>query len=60
LHGFARANSPASFLSTPGAEGTRQALKIVNGERVPKKITLETLAIDKTNCEEILREKGIS
>jgi ribose transport system substrate-binding protein len=51
----------ATFLyATPGAEGIRQALKIVNGEKVPKKITLETLAIDKTNCEAILNEHEIS
>jgi len=32
----------------------------MNGEKVEKKITLETMAIDKTNCEKILKENGIS
>ena len=50
----------ATFLyATPGAEAIRQALKIMNGEKVEKTITLETLAIDKTNCEKILKENGI-
>ena len=51
----------ATFLyATPGAEGVRQALKIVNGEKVEKKITLPTMAIDKTNCEQILKDNGIA
>jgi ribose transport system substrate-binding protein len=50
----------ATFLyATPGAEGIRQALKLMNGEKIEKKITLETLAIDKTNCEKILKENGL-
>ena len=51
----------ATFLyATPGAEGVRQALKLVNGEKIEKKITLPTMAIDKTNCEQILKDNGIA
>jgi ribose transport system substrate-binding protein len=51
----------ATFLyATPGAEGVRQALKIVKGESVEKKITLPTMAVDKTNCEQILKENGLA
>ena len=51
----------ATFLyATPGAEGVRQALKIVKGESVEKKITLPTMAVDKTNCEQILKESGLA
>jgi ribose transport system substrate-binding protein len=51
----------ATFLyATPGAEGVRQALKIVNGEKVEPKITLPTMAIDKTNCGQILKDNGLA
>ena len=51
----------ATFLyATPGAEGVRQALEIVKGESVEKKITLPTMVVDKTNCEQILKENGLS
>ena len=51
----------ATFLyATPGAEGVRQALKIVKGEPVEKKITLPTMVVDKTNCEQILKENGLT
>ena len=51
----------ATFLyATPGAEGVRQALKLVNGEKIEKKITLPTMAIDKTNCEQILKDNGLA
>ncbi|HYY29516.1 MAG TPA: substrate-binding domain-containing protein [Chthoniobacterales bacterium] len=51
----------ATFLyATPGAEGIRQALKIVKGEPVEKKITLPTMAIDQTNCEQILKDNGLA
>jgi ribose transport system substrate-binding protein len=51
----------ATFLyATPGAEGVRQALKIVKGESVEKKITLPTMAVDKTNCGQILKENGLA
>jgi len=51
----------ATFLyATPGAEGVRQAVKIVNGEKVEPKITLPTMAIDKTNCGQILKDNGLA
>jgi ribose transport system substrate-binding protein len=51
----------ATFLyATPGAEGVRQGLKIVKGEKVEKKITLPTMAVDKTNCEQIRKENGLT
>jgi ribose transport system substrate-binding protein len=50
----------ATFLyPTPGAEGVRQGLKIMNGEKVEKKITLPTMTIDKSNAAEILKEQGL-
>jgi ribose transport system substrate-binding protein len=55
-----RGEPTATFLyPTPGAQGIRQALKIMNGEKVEKKVTLETMAIDKTKREKILKENGI-
>src|SRR6202047_3538006 len=51
----------ATFLyATPGAEGVRQGLKIVNGEKVEKKITLPTMRMDKSNAEQILKENGLA
>jgi ribose transport system substrate-binding protein len=51
----------ATFLyATPGAEGVRQGLKIVKGEKVEKKIILPTMAIDKSNCEQILKDNGLA
>jgi ribose transport system substrate-binding protein len=51
----------ATFLyPTPGAEGVRQALKIVKGEKVEKKIILQTKTIDKTNADQILKENGLA
>jgi ribose transport system substrate-binding protein len=51
----------ATFLyATPGAEGVRQGLKIVKGEQVEKKIILPTMAIDKSNCEQILKDNGLA
>jgi ribose transport system substrate-binding protein len=51
----------ATFLyATPGAEGVRQGLKIVKGETVEKKIILPTMAIDKSNCEQILKDNGLA
>jgi ribose transport system substrate-binding protein len=51
----------ATFLyATPGAEGVRQGLKIVKGEKVDKKIILPTMAIDKSNCEQILKDNGLA
>ena len=50
----------AELVLTPGAEGIRQALKIVKGEPVEKKITLPTMAVDQTNCEQILKDNGLA
>jgi len=50
----------ATFLyPTPGEEGVRQALKIVKGETVEKKITLPTMTIDASNAAQILKENGL-
>jgi hypothetical protein len=35
-------------------------LKVVKGEKVEKKITLPTMAIDKTNCEQIRKDNGLT
>src|ERR1700739_4559885 len=51
----------ATFVyATPGVEGVRQALKVVKGETVEKKITLPTMAVDKSNCEQILKDNGLA
>jgi ribose transport system substrate-binding protein len=51
----------ATFVyATPGAEGVRQGLKVVKGEKVEKKITLPTMAVDKSNCDQILKENGLA
>lgn len=50
----------ATFLyKTPGDEGVRQALKLLKGENIEKRVTLPTMTIDKANAEKILRENGI-
>jgi ribose transport system substrate-binding protein len=50
----------ATFLyKTPGDEGIRQALKILNGEPIRPCITLPTKTIDATNAEQILRDNNI-
>jgi ribose transport system substrate-binding protein len=50
----------ATFLyATPGAEGLRQAIKHLNGEKVEKTITLPTEKVTKENAEAILKEKGM-
>jgi ribose transport system substrate-binding protein len=50
----------ATFLyKTPGDEGIRQALKLLRGEALVKRITLPTRTIDRTNAEQILRANGI-
>jgi ribose transport system substrate-binding protein len=49
----------ATFLyMTPGAEGLRQALRLLNGERIEKRITLPTMTIDRSNALEVLRLQG--
>jgi len=37
----------------------RQGLKIVNGDKVEKKIILPTMTIDKSNAAQILKEQGL-
>ena len=50
----------ATFLyPTPGAEGLRQALKVLAGEKVEKQIVLETQAITKENAPAILKANGL-
>src|SRR3954454_5833162 len=44
---------------TPGAEGLRQAIKFLNGEKVEKTITLPTQKVTSENAAEILKEKGM-
>lgn len=41
----------ATFLyPTPGAEGIRQALKLMKGEKIPKKVILDTEGVFKSNA----------
>jgi ribose transport system substrate-binding protein len=50
----------ATFLyATPGAEGLRQAVKFLNGEKVEKTITLPTMTVTKENAGEILKANGL-
>lgn len=50
----------ATFLyQTPGAEGVRQALRLLRGEPVERRVTLPTLTIDRSNAAEILRANGL-
>ena len=50
----------ATFLyPTPGAEGIRQGLKLMKGEKIEKKITLATMTIDRANAGEILKQNGL-
>ncbi|WP_407177379.1 substrate-binding domain-containing protein [Bradyrhizobium sp. STM 3562] len=50
----------ATFLyATPGAEGLRQAVKLLNGQKIPPVITLPTMLITKDNAPEILRKNGL-
>jgi len=50
----------ATFLyATPGAEGLRQAVKLLNGEKLQAVITLPTMLISKENAAEILKKNGL-
>jgi ribose transport system substrate-binding protein len=50
----------ATFIyPTPGAEGLRQAIKYLNGEKVDKTITLATTRITMDNVDEILKQYGM-
>jgi ribose transport system substrate-binding protein len=49
----------ATFLyATPGAEGIRQALKLLQGEKIEKQITLPTMTITKDNAADIIKANG--
>jgi ribose transport system substrate-binding protein len=50
----------ATFLyATPGAEGLRQAMKLLHGEKLQPVITLPTMLISKDNAQEILKKNGL-
>jgi ribose transport system substrate-binding protein len=50
----------ATFLyATPGAEGLRQAVKLLKGEKIEPVIVLPTMVIDKSNAAEILKKNGL-
>jgi ribose transport system substrate-binding protein len=50
----------ATFLyATPGAEGLRQAVKLLNGEKLEPVITLPTMLVTKDNAPEILKKNGL-
>ncbi len=50
----------ATFLyPTPGAEGLRQALKYLAGQKVEKSVVLGTEAITKANADAILKRNGL-
>jgi len=49
----------ATFLyATPGAEGLRQAVKLLKGEKLEPVITLPTMLITRDNASEILKKKN--
>jgi ribose transport system substrate-binding protein len=50
----------ATFLyATPGAEGLRQAVKLLKGEKLEPVITLPTMLITKENASDILKKNGL-
>ena len=50
----------ATFLyPTPGAEGFRQALELLGGQSIPKKIILPTEEYTKANAAKVLKENGL-
>jgi ribose transport system substrate-binding protein len=50
----------ATFLyATPGAEGLRQAIKHLNGEKVEKTVTLPTERVTAENVDEVLKRHGM-
>jgi ribose transport system substrate-binding protein len=50
----------ATFLyATPGAEGLRQAVKLLKGEKLEPVITLPTMLITKDNAPDILKKNGL-
>ena len=50
----------ATFLyPTPGAEGLRQGVKLLNGEKIEKKEVLPTETYTKANVDEVLKRNGL-
>lgn len=50
----------ATFLyPTPGAEGFRQALDLLNGAKLQKKIVLPTMTYTKANAGDVLKQSGL-
>lgn len=50
----------ATFLyKTPGAEAIRQALRYLRGEETPKRLTLPTMTIERSNAAAILEQHGL-
>ena len=50
----------ATFLyATPGAEGLRQAIKLLNGEKVEKTVTLDTERVTSQNVDAVLKRHGM-
>jgi len=50
----------ATFLyMTPGAEGIRQAVRLLRGEEIQPRVTLPTMTIDRSNAEKILHFHGL-
>jgi len=50
----------ATFLyATPGAEGLRQAIKYLNGEKVEKNVVLPTMTVTKDNAAQIMKDNGL-
>jgi ribose transport system substrate-binding protein len=50
----------ATFLyATPGAEGLRQAIKFLKGEKVEKNVVLPTLKVTKENSAQIMKDNGL-
>ena len=50
----------ATFLyATPGAEGLRQAVRHLKGEKVEKTIILPTMTVTRENAAEILKANGL-
>ena len=58
--GSTKGQLTATFLyATPGAEGLRQAVKLLHGEKLEPVITLPTMLITKNNAPEILKKNGL-
>ncbi len=56
----AKGQLTATFLyATPGAEGLRQAVKLLKGEKLEPVITLPTMLITKENAPDILKKNGL-